>query len=153
MFEGSDAAVTASQPDTEPFNLVVPRSGCPACKAPIKARHNIPLFGWLWLRGRCAACGAAISVRYPVVEAFTGLVTAWLVWHFGYTADAAAAVAVSWALIALTVIDLDHQLLPDSITVPLLWGGLLFHRSILSNSTSNVSVAFGGTRPPAPRSP
>ena len=95
LFEGSDAAVTASQPDTEPFNLVVPRSGCPACKAPIKARHNIPLFGWLWLRGHCAACGAAISARYPVVEAFTALVTAWLVWHFGYTTDAAAAVVVS----------------------------------------------------------
>ena len=147
LLEASDAAAsTANVTDTAPFNLVVPRSGCPACKAPIKARHNIPLFGWLWLRGRCAACGAAIPVRYPVVEAFTGLTTAWLVWHFGYTADAVAAVVVSWALIALTVIDLDHQLLPDSITVPLLWGGLLFHLLAVPHATPGpfaVSLADG----------
>lgn len=147
LLEASDAAAsTANVTDTAPFNLVVPRSGCPACKAPIKARHNIPLFGWLWLRGRCAACGAAIPVRYPVVEAFTGLITAWLVWHFGYTADAVAAVVVSWALIALTVIDLDHQLLPDSITVPLLWGGLLFHLLAVPHATPGpfaVSLADG----------
>lgn len=128
LLAGNDAAAaSASQTDATPYNLIVPRSGCPACKAPIKAQHNIPLLSWLWLRGRCAACSAPIPVRYPVVEAFTGLVSAWLVWHFGYTVDAAAAVVISWALIALTVIDLDHQLLPDSITVPLLWGGLLFH--------------------------
>ena len=113
--------------DAEPFNLVRPRSGCPNCKTPIKARHNIPLLGWLWLRGRCAACSAAIPVRYPVIEAATGLASGFLVWHFGYTPDAAAALLLTWALIALTVIDLDHQLLPDSITLPLLWAGLLFH--------------------------
>ena len=117
----------ASAPDPEPFNLVRPRSACPACKTPIKARHNVPVLGWLWLRGRCAACGVAIPARYPVVEALTGLVSGFLVWHFGYTADAAAALGITWALIALTVIDLDHQLLPDSITLPLLWAGLLFH--------------------------
>jgi leader peptidase (prepilin peptidase) / N-methyltransferase len=122
----SGPAASASA-TAEPFNLVRPRSACPSCKAPIKARHNVPLLGWLWLRGRCAACRAAIPVRYPVIEAFTGLVSGFLVWHFGYTLDAAAALLLTWALIALTVIDLDHQLLPDSITLPLLWAGLLFH--------------------------
>jgi leader peptidase (prepilin peptidase)/N-methyltransferase len=126
--DGSSAASTASPADaTAAFNLLVPRSACPACKAQIRARHNIPLFGWLWLRGRCADCGTAIPLRYPVIEALTGVVSAYLVWRFGYTVDAAAAIAISWALIALTMIDLDHQLLPDSITVPLLWAGLLFH--------------------------
>ncbi len=118
----SDAAAEA-----EPFSLVRPRSACPDCKTPIKARHNVPVLGWLWLRGRCAACSADIPVRYPVIEAFTGLVSGFLVWHFGYTADAAAALLLTWALIALTVIDLDHQLLPDVITLPLLWAGLLYH--------------------------
>ena len=125
------AALTAPSADAsaaaEPFNLVRPRSACPSCKTPVKARHNVPLLSWLWLRGRCASCGAAIPIRYPVVEAFTGLVSGFLVWHFGYTPDAAAALLLTWALIALTVIDLDHQLLPDSITLPLLWAGLLFH--------------------------
>jgi leader peptidase (prepilin peptidase)/N-methyltransferase len=125
------AALAGSAPDAaaeaEPFSLVRPRSACPDCKTPIKARHNVPVLGWLWLRGRCAACSAAIPVRYPVIEAFTGLVSGFLVWHFGYTADAAAALLLTWALIALTVIDLDHQLLPDSITLPLLWAGLLYH--------------------------
>ena len=113
--------------DAEPFSLVRPRSACPNCKTPIKARHNVPLLGWLWLRGRCVACSAAIPVRYPLIEAGTGLVSGFLVWHFGYTPDAAAALLLTWALIALTVIDLDHQLLPDSITLPLLWAGLLYH--------------------------
>ena len=117
----------AAAPDAEPFNLVRPRSACPACKTQIKARHNVPVLGWLWLRGRCAACGVAIPARYPVVEAITGLLSGFLVWHFGYTPDAVAALGITWALIALTVIDLDHQLLPDSITLPLLWAGLLFH--------------------------
>ncbi|MBL8202168.1 MAG: prepilin peptidase [Chromatiales bacterium] len=119
---GGSAAVAA-----EPFDLVRPRSACPACKAPIKARHNVPVLGWLWLRGRCAACGAPISARYPVVEALTGLVSGFLVWQFGYTPDALGALVLTWSLIALTMIDLDHQLLPDSITLPLLWAGLLFH--------------------------
>jgi len=124
---GGSAAVVPEPDVGEPFDLVRPRSACPACKAPIKARHNVPILGWLWLRGRCAACGAPISPRYPVVEALTGLVSGFLVWQFGYTADALGALVLAWSLIALTMIDLDHQLLPDSITLPLLWAGLLFH--------------------------
>ena len=111
----------------EVFNLAQPRSACPACKAPIKARHNIPVLGWLWLHGRCAACGAPISARYPLVEAVTGLVSGFLVWHFGYTPEAVGALVLTWALITLAMIDLDTQLLPDAITLPLLWAGLLFH--------------------------
>jgi leader peptidase (prepilin peptidase)/N-methyltransferase len=108
-----------------PFTLATPRSACPACKTPIKPLHNIPVVSWLALRGRCAACRAPISVRYPAVELTTGLLSAWVAWHFGFGATACCAVAVTWALIALTGIDIDHQLLPDSITLPLLWAGLL----------------------------
>jgi leader peptidase (prepilin peptidase)/N-methyltransferase len=122
------AAGGATGPDdSAPFDLIRPRSACPQCRTPIKARHNVPVLGWLWLRGRCAACQAAIPVRYPVVEALTGLVTGFLIWHFGFTPDAIAAIAITWALISLTLIDLDTQLLPDSITLPLLWAGLLYH--------------------------
>ena len=102
-----------------------PRSACPACKAPITAWQNIPVISWLVLRGRCAACKAPISARYPAVELATGILSAWAAWHFGFGAAAACAVAVTWALIALTGIDIDHQLLPDNITLPLLWAGLL----------------------------
>jgi leader peptidase (prepilin peptidase)/N-methyltransferase len=109
----------------ERFNLVVPRSACPRCQAPIHAWQNIPVISWLALRGRCAACKAPISARYPVVELATGILSAWVAWHFGFGAAAACAVALTWALIALTGIDLDHQLLPDNITLPMLWAGLL----------------------------
>jgi leader peptidase (prepilin peptidase)/N-methyltransferase len=105
--------------------LISPRSACPSCKAPIKAWQNIPVLSWLLLRGRCAACQAKISGRYPFVELATGLLSGWVAWHFGFGAATAFALAVTWALIALTGIDIDHQLLPDGITLPLLWAGLL----------------------------
>jgi leader peptidase (prepilin peptidase)/N-methyltransferase len=124
---GPPANTVTGESEDPPFDLIRPRSACPGCKSPIKARHNVPILGWLWLRGRCAACGAAIPLRYPLVEAATGLVSGFLVWRFGYTPDAAGALLVTWALIALAIIDLDHQLLPDAITLPLLWAGLLFH--------------------------
>jgi leader peptidase (prepilin peptidase)/N-methyltransferase len=107
------------------FNLVVPRSACPRCKAPITAWQNIPVISWLALRGRCAACKSPISARYPIVELTTGMLSAWAAWHFGFGAAAACAVVLTWALIALSGIDLDHQLLPDNITLPMLWAGLL----------------------------
>ena len=122
----ASAAPGAAPPaPAAPFNLSTPRSACPACKTPIKPVHNIPVVSWLALRGRCAACRAPISARYPAVELATGLLSAWVAWHFGFGATACCAVAVTWALIALTGIDIDHQLLPDSITLPLLWAGLL----------------------------
>ena len=124
-FSGHDpAAATAPAVAVQPFNLVVPRSACPSCKAPITALQNIPLFSWLVLRGRCASCGKGISVRYPLIEALTGLLTALVAWKFGFGWPALGAMVLTWFLIALTFIDVDHQLLPDSLTLPLLWGGL-----------------------------
>jgi leader peptidase (prepilin peptidase)/N-methyltransferase len=114
---------------TEPepaFSLLRPRSTCPHCKAPIRALHNIPLVSYAWLRGRCASCGTAISLRYPIVEAVTGIVSGVVAWRFGYGIECAGALLLSWALIALAVIDLDHQLLPDAITLPVLWAGIAF---------------------------
>jgi leader peptidase (prepilin peptidase)/N-methyltransferase len=127
-FTSSTATTVVTDPVTpapERFNLGVPRSACPHCKTPIAAWQNIPVLSWLALRGRCAACKAPISKRYPAVELATGILSAWAAWHFGFGAAAACAVAVTWALIALTGIDIDHQLLPDNITLPLLWSGLL----------------------------
>jgi leader peptidase (prepilin peptidase)/N-methyltransferase len=118
-------APAAPSPGAQRFDLSTPRSACPTCKTPIKPVHNIPVVSWLALRGRCAACRAPISMRYPAVELTTGLLSAWTAWHFGFGATAFCAVAVTWALIALTGIDIDHQLLPDGITLPLLWAGLL----------------------------
>src|ERR1700721_1047158 len=109
----------------ERLTLSTPRSACPACKAPIKAWQNIPVVSWLVLGGRCAACKTRISVRYPLVELATGLLSAGVAWHFGFGAPAASALLVTWALVALTGIDIDHQLLPDGITLPLMWAGLL----------------------------
>lgn len=109
------------------FNLVAPRSACPACGRRITALQNIPLLSYLALRGRCAACGQSISVRYPVVEAASGLLTGFIAWKYGFTLAAAGAMGFAWAAIALTAIDLDTQLLPDGITLPLLWAGLLLN--------------------------
>jgi len=111
---------------TEPFNLMVPRSACPACGAQINALQNIPIVSWLALRGACAGCGTRIPVRYPIIELLTGILTAAVAWHFGFTLDCAGALLVTWSLIALAVIDFDTQLLPDMITLPLLWLGLAF---------------------------
>ena len=107
------------------FNLVVPRSACPACKAPISAIQNIPVLSYLFLRGRCANCGVRISARYPAIEALTGVLSAAVAWKFGFGWPAVAALVLTWFLIALTFIDVDHQLLPDNLTLPLLWIGLL----------------------------
>jgi len=115
----SEAPVVAAR-----YTLSVPRSACPVCKAPIAAWHNIPVVSWLLLRGRCAACKTKISARYPLVEFATALLSGWVAWHFGFGPNAACAILVTWALIALTGIDIDHQLLPDNITLPLLWAGL-----------------------------
>jgi leader peptidase (prepilin peptidase) / N-methyltransferase len=125
---GTSSDIVASPGDGGPperFSLVVPRSACPVCKAPITAWQNIPVISWIALRGRCAACKTRISARYPAVEVVTALLSAWAAWHFGFGAPAACAILVTWALIALTGIDVDHQLLPDSITLPLLWAGLV----------------------------
>lgn len=108
----------------EPYNLVVPRSRCPQCGHRITALENIPVLSYLLLRGRCSACGVHIPLRYPVVELLTGVLSAAVAWRFGPTWQSAAGLLLTWALVSLSFIDLDHQILPDSITLPFLWAGL-----------------------------
>ncbi|WP_051516643.1 A24 family peptidase [Herbaspirillum sp. RV1423] len=114
-----------SLPHRERYDLWTPRSACPRCATPVAARHNIPLLGYLLLRGRCAHCREAISLRYPVVEAVSALMSAWVAWRFGLGTTGLAALAFTYFLIALSFIDARTQLLPDSLTLPLLWLGLL----------------------------
>lgn len=116
-------------PAAERYNLIVPRSACPSCNRPITALENIPLLSWLVLRGKCAGCSTRISPRYPAVEALTAALSAYVAWHFGFGMAAAGALLFTWVMIALTFIDLDTFYLPDSITLPLLWLGLLLNLS------------------------
>lgn len=125
-----------------PLSLAKPRSRCPECGHPISAIENIPLISYLLiLRGKCSGCHARISPRYPIVEAFTGLLSAYVAWHFGPTTQAVGALILLWALIALAAIDLDTQLLPDSITLPLLWLGLV--ANLWSTYTDLSSAVIG----------
>jgi leader peptidase (prepilin peptidase)/N-methyltransferase len=114
-------------PEQEALGLARPRSRCPACAHPITALQNIPLASYVALGGKCAACGARISPRYPLIEALSGLAGAYAAWHFGFGLAAFAAMAFLWCMIALAFIDFDTQLLPDSITLPLLWVGLILN--------------------------
>jgi leader peptidase (prepilin peptidase)/N-methyltransferase len=111
--------------DAGSYNLLLPASHCPKCKTPLKAQHNIPLFSYLFQRGKCAFCGAGISARYPAVELVSGVLSAAVAWHFGWGAAGVAALLFVWTLIALTFIDADTTFLPDDLTLPLLWAGLL----------------------------
>ena len=123
------------------YNLIVPRSACPHCHHAISAWENIPIVSYLLLRGKCKGCGAAISPRYPIIEAISGMLCAYAAWHFGFGWAAAGALLLIWALLALTAIDFDTQLLPDDITLPLLWAGLLFN---LSGTFTNLHSAMLG---------
>jgi leader peptidase (prepilin peptidase)/N-methyltransferase len=109
------------------YNLIVPRSACPGCARPVAAWENIPLLSWLALRGRCAGCKMRISARYPLVEAFTGIVFAYAAWRFGWSWATLGALVFCAFLIAGSMIDFDTKLLPDDLTLPLLWLGLLFN--------------------------
>ena len=132
-------------PDTEALSLSAPRSRCPACGHSITALENIPIISWLALRGKCSACHAPISPRYPIVEALTSLFSALAAVHFGFGWAAAGALLLIWSLIALTFIDYDTQLLPDSITLPLLWLGLLFNLfGVYTDLQSAVIGAMAG---------
>ncbi|MFA6920281.1 MAG: A24 family peptidase [Gallionella sp.] len=113
--------------DYAPYNLLTPRSACPHCQHAISAWENIPVFSYLLLRGRCRGCGTAISPRYPVIETISAVLCGFAAWHFGYGMAATGALLLIWALLVLTAIDFDTQLLPDSITQPLIWTGLLFN--------------------------
>jgi leader peptidase (prepilin peptidase) / N-methyltransferase len=114
-----------TQPASGRYNLVTPSSSCPSCGHRIRAHENIPVVSWLVLRGKCSACGTRISARYPAVELLTGLLTAYVAFRFGWSAAAFWALVFLWVLIALTFIDADTQLLPDDLTLPLLWLGLM----------------------------
>lgn len=115
---------TTSQ-TTDTFNLVKPNSCCPKCKAAIKPWQNIPIFSWLFLKGKCATCDNPISVRYPIVEAITAILSLVVAYTFGATEQALLYIVVTWILVALTFIDIDHMLLPDQLTLPLLWLALI----------------------------
>jgi leader peptidase (prepilin peptidase)/N-methyltransferase len=114
-------------PDQGRYNLFVPRSACPGCQRPIRAIENVPVFSWLALRGKCAGCGARISGRYPLVELLGGIAAAWAAWRFGFGAAACAAMLFMWITIALAFIDQATGYLPDDLTLPLMWAGLLFN--------------------------
>ncbi|MGR8951045.1 MAG: prepilin peptidase [Gammaproteobacteria bacterium] len=142
---------TASMPLTEeePFNLVLPLSRCSVCKTPIKPYQNVPVLSYLFLKGRCAHCGAHISWRYPAIELLTAILSALIAWHYGYSLQTLFALLLTWALIALSFIDIDHHLLPDSINLPVLWLGLLLslfglftdaHASIIGAAAGYASL-------------
>lgn len=111
----------------EKFNLVEPRSRCPHCGHAISAIENIPVVSYLWLRGKCSACHKPISLRYPFVEILSAMLAAVTAWHFGFNAAGIAAIVLTWLLIALVFIDIDHMLLPDVMVLPFLWVGLLLN--------------------------
>jgi leader peptidase (prepilin peptidase)/N-methyltransferase len=129
----------------QPFNLMRPASHCPACGHRIRIIENIPVASYLFLRGRCASCHTRISPRYPLIELTTAMLSAITAVHFGFTLQAAAALAFTWTLIPLCMIDFDEQLLPDSITFPLLWAGLtLSLAGIFIDSQTSITGALAG---------
>ncbi|MCL1040038.1 A24 family peptidase [Shewanella marisflavi] len=129
----------------EKYNLIVPGSACPICKTNIKPWHNLPIFGWLMLGGKCANCKTNISARYPIIEAITGLAVSYLAYYFGPSWQFVFATILTFGLIALTGIDLDEMLLPDQITLPLLWLGLLINldSTYVSLSDAVIGAAAG----------
>lgn len=129
----------------EPFNLARPGSRCPRCGHAITPLENIPVVSFLALRGRCSACGEPISRRYPAIEALSAVLTALVAWHFGFGVQAAAAMLLTWVLIALSFIDIDHQLLPDVMTLPFLWVGLgLSLFEVFTDAEAAIIGAMGG---------
>lgn len=127
------------------YNLIKPGSSCPHCDHGIRWWENIPLLSYLLLRGRCSSCHRPISLRYPLVEALTALLSMVVVWQLGPTVQAAALVLLTWALIAMSLIDFDHQLLPDSLTLPFMWLGLLLSipALFLSAEQAIIGAAVG----------
>lgn len=140
-----EALSTFLKARTQRFDLFVPRSACPSCGHSIGALENIPVISYLALRARCAACGTRISGRYPLVEIASALLSALVAWRFGFSLACAAALVLCWSLIALALIDFDTQLLPDSITLPLVWAGLAFNLfGALTDARSAVIGAIAG---------
>jgi leader peptidase (prepilin peptidase) / N-methyltransferase len=123
--QASEILGLPTEPRPATFNLVLPNSSCPHCSHEIKPWENIPVISYLFLRGKCSSCKAPISMRYPLVELACGLLSAFIAWHFGFTWQAGAMLLLTWGLLAMSLIDVDHQLLPDSLVLPLLWLGLI----------------------------
>jgi leader peptidase (prepilin peptidase)/N-methyltransferase len=140
------AALEGREPEPrETYNLFTPRSACPQCKAPITALQNIPVVSWLVLRGKCARCAAPISARYPLVEILGAALAVMVAWRFGYSTALAFGLVYVWVMLALTFIDLDTQLLPDDLTLPLLWLGLIANvAGTYTDLRSAVLGAAGG---------
>ncbi|MHB1100068.1 MAG: prepilin peptidase [Burkholderiales bacterium] len=140
------AELEGKTPEKRPvFNLVFPRSRCDSCGHAIGSVENIPVLSYLFLKGRCRHCGSRIAPRTALVEAATGIMSGFAAWHFGFGMAALGALIVIWSMVALTFIDIDTQLLPDSITLPLLWAGLLFNLEggFTSLSSAVLGAAFG----------
>ncbi len=138
----SDIKIPATARDeiNKPYNLVIPRSACPHCGHQISAIENIPVLSYLALRGKCRGCGKRIPARYPLIEAISAVLSAYTAWHFGFGIAAASAIVFVWIMIALTFIDFDTQLLPDSLTLPLLWLGLLLNLNATFTSLTHAVI-------------
>jgi leader peptidase (prepilin peptidase)/N-methyltransferase len=139
--QGQPALTPKAKKTGERFNLAYPNSRCPNCNSAIKPWQNIPVISYLLLRGACGKCKAKISPRYPIIEASTALLGALVFWHFGATTQALLGFIFLWSLISLTMIDADHYLLPDSITLPLMWLGIA--ANIASTYTTLESSVIG----------
>ncbi|MCY1294262.1 Type 4 prepilin-like proteins leader peptide-processing enzyme [compost metagenome] len=125
--QAREALSLPAEPKGAVFNLVLPNSRCPHCSHEIRAWENVPVVSYLALGGKCSACKAPISKRYPLVELACGLLSAYVAWHFGFTWQAGAFLVLTWGLLAMSMIDVDHQLLPDALVLPLLWLGLILN--------------------------
>lgn len=144
---GESEAKTATETSTteKPFNLWSPASHCPHCQHPVTPLENIPIVSYLLLRGRCSDCKTPISVRYPLIELLTAVLSVVVIAHFGATLQGAAALLLTWLLITLSFIDIDHQLLPDNLTLPWLWVGMLLSLyGVFSTPTDSILGALAG---------
>lgn len=127
------------------YNLVKPDSHCPKCKTPIKPWQNIPVVSFLMLGGKCGQCREPISIRYPLIEITTGILSGFIAYSFGYSEQGVAALVLTWVLISLTMIDVDHQLLPDNMTLPLMWLGIILNsQGLFTDLQSSVFGAIAG---------
>ena len=145
LARASGAAPAGIEPPQEPFNLVVPRSRCPSCGRGITALENVPLLSYAFLRGKCAGCKSSISLKYPLVEALAGVGAAYAAWRFGFTLAALGAALFTWFTIALAFIDQETGLLPDYLTLPLVWAGLLLNlnQAFVTLPESVIGAAAG----------
>lgn len=143
QFDPENINLPQPVPEHTVFNLMKPGSHCPACKKPVRPWQNIPVVSYILLRGRCAECQTGIHWRYPVIELTTALLSALVAWHFGFSWNCLAALVFTWCMICATVIDIDHQLLPDNITLPLLWLGLLLSITPYATGVTPADAVLG----------